>query len=66
MEVSIETEEVDWDTIISMCREINNDKTVQISDKIYCKKCNQGFFNKNYYGNFPLCDKHRNNTFKKG
>jgi len=64
MEVRIETEEVDWDSIISMCREINNDKKPEISDKIYCKKCNQGFFNKNYNGKFPLCDKHRNNTFK--
>ena len=50
MEVRVETEEVDWDTIISMCREINNDKNPEISDKIYCKKCNQGFFNKNYNG----------------
>ena len=23
-----------------------------------CKKCGASFFNKNYYGNYPLCDKH--------
>jgi hypothetical protein len=33
--------------------------------KLSCKKCGIEFFNKKYYGNFPLCDKHRNNTFKK-
>ena len=24
----------------------------------YCKKCGTSFFNKNYHGNYPLCNKH--------
>jgi len=67
MVVYIETEEVDWDTIISAIREINFNKNEDDNSedkKLICKKCKLEFFNKNYNGNYPLCDKHRNNTFK--
>lgn len=64
MVINIETEEVDWDTIISAFREINNEKEKKCEDLLICKKCKLQFFNKNYHGNYPLCDKHRNNTFK--
>ena len=65
MVINIETEEVDWDTIISAFREINNQHEQKKSeDLLICKKCKLQFFNKNYHGNYPLCDKHRNNTFK--
>mgnify|MGYP001219561724 FL=1 len=68
MVINIETQEVDWDTIISAFREIkqNNCENEQkkCEDLLICKKCKLQFFNKNYHGNYPLCDKHRNNTFK--
>ena len=68
MVINIETEEVDWDTIISAFREINreneNENEKKCEDLLICKKCKLQFFNKNYHGNYPLCDKHRNNTFK--
>tara|TARA_Y100000389_G_C17467214_1_gene526748 strand:- start:1456 stop:1668 length:213 start_codon:yes stop_codon:yes gene_type:complete len=66
MVINIETEEVDWDTIISAIREINRETEEDNSEdkKLICKKCKLEFFNKNYNGNYPLCDKHRNNTFK--
>jgi hypothetical protein len=66
MVINIETEEVDWDTIISAIREINRENEQGNSEdkKLVCKKCKLEFFNKNYNGNYPLCDKHRNNTFK--
>ena len=56
--------EEQWDTIISTFREINNQNEKKCEDLLICKKCKLQFFNKNYLGNYPLCDKHRNNTFK--
>ena len=56
--------EEQWDIIISAFREINNKKEKKCEDLLICKKCKLQFFNKNYHGNYPLCDKHRNNTFK--
>jgi len=56
--------EEQWDTIISTFREINNENEKKSEDLLMCKKCKLQFFNKNYHGNYPLCDKHRNNTFK--
>ena len=65
MVIMIEEQEVDWDTIISMIRLNNNEKqSNNIIKKLVCKKCKLEFFNNNYHGNYPLCDKHRNNTFK--
>ena len=29
-----------------------------------CKKCGVSFFNKNYYGKYPMCDKHMLKTPK--
>tara|TARA_B100001758_G_scaffold247878_1_gene268014 strand:+ start:1336 stop:1533 length:198 start_codon:yes stop_codon:yes gene_type:complete len=56
--------EEQWDTIISTFREINRENEKKCEDLLICKKCKLQFFNKNYHGNYPLCDKHRNNTFK--
>tara|TARA_B100000902_G_scaffold254483_1_gene240930 strand:- start:1792 stop:1989 length:198 start_codon:yes stop_codon:yes gene_type:complete len=56
--------EEQWDTIISTFREINRKNEKKCEDLLICKKCKLQFFNKNYHGNYPLCDKHRNNTFK--
>ena len=56
--------EEQWDTIISTFREINRENETKCEDLLVCKKCKLQFFNKNYHGNYPLCDKHRNNTFK--
>lgn len=42
---------VDWDAIKDMSK-----KTV--TKRFDCKKCGVSFFNKNYHGNYPLCDKH--------
>tara|TARA_B110000971_G_scaffold221962_1_gene271952 strand:+ start:630 stop:812 length:183 start_codon:yes stop_codon:yes gene_type:complete len=43
--------EVDWDILKNM-----SNKTEDVVFK--CKKCGASFFNKNYHGNYPLCDKH--------
>ncbi len=66
MVINIETQEVDWETIISMIRLNNNveNPSKNIIKKWVCMKCKLEFFNNNYNGNYPLCDKHRNNTFK--
>jgi len=56
--------EEQWDTIISTFREINRENEKKCEDLLICKKCKLQFFNKNYRGKYPLCDKHRNNTFK--
>lgn len=59
--VNIETGEIDWVAIKKMYK----DSTSEISSKKFnCKKCNTSFYSKNYDGDFPLCIKHRNNTFK--
>ena len=42
----------------------NRENEKKCEDLLICKKCKLQFFNKNYQGNYPLCDKHRNNTFK--
>lgn len=42
---------VDWDALKDM-----SSKTETVNFK--CKKCGICFFNKNYQGNYPLCDKH--------
>ena len=57
--VNIKTGEIDWDAIKKLSE--NRDLDVK---KFYCKKCNVCFHSKNYQGEFPLCIKHRNNTFK--
>ena len=59
--VNIETGEIDWVAIKKMYK----DSTIeQCAKKFNCKKCNIIFYSKNYDGDFPLCIKHRNNTFK--
>jgi rubrerythrin len=59
--VNIETGEIDWVAIKKMYK----DATLETSTKKFnCKKCNTFFYSKNYDGEFPLCIKHRNNTFK--
>jgi len=61
--INIETGEIDWDSIKQLY-----EQTVEKSTdlrKLHCKKCNDVFYCKNYMGEYPLCDKHRNNTFKK-
>tara|TARA_B110001450_G_scaffold181729_1_gene169822 strand:- start:9159 stop:9341 length:183 start_codon:yes stop_codon:yes gene_type:complete len=42
---------IDWEALKDMS---NKTDTPQFK----CKKCGISFFNKNYHGNFPLCDKH--------
>lgn len=42
---------VDWDALKEMSKK--TEKNV-----FYCKKCGASFFNKNYHGNYPLCNKH--------
>lgn len=59
--VNVETGEIDWDGI----KKLYTDTTENNQTKFYCKKCNSCFYSKNYHGEFPLCIKHRNNTFKK-
>ena len=59
--VNIETGEIDWEGIKKLSKDPDLDKNIK---KFYCKKCNAFFYSKNYQGDFPLCVKHRNNTFK--
>ncbi len=59
--VNIETGEIDWDAIKKLSKDTDVDKYTK---KFYCKKCNCLFYSKNYNGEYPLCIKHRNNTFK--
>ena len=59
--VNVETGEIDWIAIKKMYK----DSTLEnCAKKFNCKKCNVSFYSKNYEGEFPLCIKHRNNTFK--
>jgi len=61
--INIETGKIDWDSIKKLY-----EQTVETSEDkklLYCKKCNKSFLSKNYMGGYPLCDDHRNNTFKK-
>ena len=62
--VNIETGEIDWESIKNLYDQAANEKQSD-TKKLYCKKCNKIFYSKNYMGEFPLCDQHRNNTFKK-
>ena len=59
--VNIKTGEIDWDAIKKMYKDNVSEKC---SKRFNCKKCNVSFYSKNYEGEFPLCIKHRNNTFK--
>lgn len=59
--VNPETGQIDWEVIKKLSIDAHLDKN---SKKFYCKKCNACFYSKNYQGEFPLCIKHRNNTFK--
>lgn len=59
--VNIETGEIDWVAIKKMYKDNVLEKCCK---KFNCKKCNASFYSKNYEGEFPLCIKHRNNTFK--
>ena len=59
--VNIETGEIDWDAIKKLSKDNEVDKTIK---KLKCKSCECLFYSKNYMGEFPLCLKHRNNTFK--
>ncbi len=59
--VILETGKIDWDAIIKLSKDSDLDKNIK---KFYCKKCGSCFYSKNYQGGFPLCVKHRNNTFK--
>lgn len=58
--VNLETGEIKWDEIKKLQVSEKNDETFY-----NCKKCNIKFSCKAYNGNYPLCSKHRNNTFKK-
>jgi len=60
--VNIETGQIDWEAIKKLSEE--EEKTDNFIKKFYCKKCDACFYGKNYQGDFPLCLKHRNNTFK--
>ena len=63
--VNIETGEIDWDSIKKLYEQtIHLSTSPSDTKKLYCKKCNIIFYCKNYMGEFPLCNKHRNNTFK--
>mgnify|MGYP001181917345 CR=1 FL=1 len=59
--VNIETGHIDWDAIKKLNKDTEVDNSIK---KFYCKRCNCSFYSKNYNGDFPLCIKHRNNTFK--
>ncbi len=59
--VDIETGNIDWDAIKKLSEDCSVENKIK---KFKCKKCNVCFFSKNYDGVFPLCIKHRNNTFK--
>ena len=64
--INLESGYVDWEAIIRLSKEhTGNSGPEDTERKLSCKKCGEKFFNKNYAGNFALCDKHRNNTFKK-
>ena len=58
--LDLENDEINWDAIRDMAKKIN-DKEIK---KLYCKKCDAVFYCENYHGKFPLCEKHRHNTFK--
>jgi hypothetical protein len=62
--VNMETGEIDWESIKKLYVQTTREKQSD-TKKLYCKKCNKIFYSKNYMGEFPLCDQHRNNTFKK-
>jgi rubrerythrin len=51
VKISGDKVEVDWEIIKGM---INKTET----NEFKCKKCGSIFYNKNYYGKYPLCDKH--------
>lgn len=59
--VNLETGNIDWEAIKKLSKDAQADKPIK---KFYCKICNNSFYSKNYQGDFPLCIKHRNNTFK--
>lgn len=68
--VNLETGYINWEAIIDLSRDNKTEISYEngkygTERKLCCKKCGEKFFNKNYFGNFALCDKHRNNTFKK-
>jgi rubrerythrin len=55
--INLETGEIKWDEIKKMYdNDIN--ETVKL---LVCKKCGSKFYNKNYFGNYPLCKKHMEN-----
>jgi len=54
--IDLENGEINWDLIKIMAKENNVKNNVK---KFHCKKCNQVFYNKNYFGRYPLCDKHK-------
>lgn len=58
--VNLETGHIDWEAIKKLSKE-SDEKPIK---KFHCKRCNDSFYSKNYQGEFPLCIKHRNNTFK--
>tara|TARA_B100000768_G_scaffold152351_1_gene147969 strand:+ start:23 stop:205 length:183 start_codon:yes stop_codon:yes gene_type:complete len=51
VEISEGLIKVDWDALKDMSKKTH-------TPQFKCKKCGISFFNKNYHGNFPLCDKH--------
>ncbi len=59
---NLETGYINWDEIKNLTKEVDLHNATK---KFRCKKCNNFFYNKNYQGEFPLCIRHRNNTFKK-
>lgn len=58
--VNTKTGEIDWDAI----KKLSKETEYKSEKKFYCRKCNSCFYSKNYSGEFPLCVRHRNNTFK--
>ena len=58
-EIYTERGEINWDELKNLIESTREQETQHI-----CKTCEEKFFCKTYYGNFPLCKKHRN-SFKK-
>ena len=58
--VNLDTGVIDWDGIKKLIKDTDQEDTTH-----KCKRCKKTFYCKNYNGNYPLCDDHRNNTFKK-
>lgn len=47
--VNLETDEIVWEAIKKLSKDVHLDKNAK---KFYCKKCNTCFYSKNYEGGF--------------